>query len=561
MQSKANSTKNFYVHLIDRSRHCNCDCRTLHHQHSLIDSHAKEYQEQQQSPSCLLPSSPGSSSGQTIVIPENYSAQVALTPTSPSSLSSPALALPTDQGYHQAKEFVINSRSKTDITFHPSLATLRCPVESSSVPPEDHRVVSSPSPAFSRSFCQGYRKFFGTIKKTLHLDTYLPGRLRRSSMAMFRRPFEAVELDSPTVFEMPASQPVELECPDATEPPGLSVSSNRQPSGMQTDLNEMGSWSNICDMPAELPELHPPSYGSFAQGPEVVKEPVEKPALYLGGADDFQGSAASGSFQPFFHSTQRATPGPERAVEPLSTCYPRSITFPDTLLTNAITSPTPTYQTPSGYLIRERSPRLPILKLNTVNIQGKYLSPASSRRPSVQSGTSGDSSPWSLTQASTATPQSSNPSSGMRSSSQSFHYAAAHWSPDYLQPYSHSNGVFSPDVDLSSAMPKTPASLLVPAFPRDKMRFNDASPAAASPAAANAPNNFLDSFVQADEWEFLFADPSAHATTARGRWGILFDLFLRPGKVVPSFLAYTLKLVVWRTADTLGDSVTARYHE
>lgn len=524
MHQKATSTKNFYVQLvrpirgprllltywadyslslIDRSRNCGCDCHSVRHQHSLIDLRSKGHQEHKYAPYNYSPGSSDLSTNRAIIEPEDHCTQVASTLTAPRHPSTTS-ALPTEKESCLAGDSVAESPSRSESPLHNPSSTFKNPAVDGFSRPSVVSPLSYPTPSLSRSICQDCRKFVGGIKERLHLNTLLPRRFRRGPKTTAPPSSQAAELDSSTMYEMPVPQSAELESPTTGQPTSLIPAAHYQDNDMMMALNALGSWSDMSELPADYPMSPSTSRGQFVQNSTVAKGPGDHQALHLGGSNDFAEPIQSDTFDLLSPSIQNRISSPTQAGVPSHSHINDFLGFPDWPQADITPTPPPNYQTSLNNMARPRSPRLPTLKVDTVGIQGKYLSPQSSRRPSFQASPSGSApsqcssttrsvaqlSPWSLTQASSATPLSSHPSSGQKSSARSFHYASAPWSSEYALLGVSDDILFSPHVEkhLTTTESSTPGFNDMPSY---RNLFDDASAKKDNPPMTNTTNMFF----------------------------------------------------------------------
>lgn len=474
----------------------------MRHQHSLIDLRSKGHQERKHTPYNCSPGSSDPSTNRTVIEPEHYCTQVASTLSAPRHPSTTS-ALPTEKESCLAGDSVAKSPSRSKSPLRTPSLTFQKPAVDGFSRPSIVSPLPSP-PSLSRSICQDCRKFVGGIKERLHLNTLLPRRFRRGPKTITPSSIQAVELDSSTMYEMPVPQSAELESPTTAQPTSLIPAAHCQDNDMMTALNALGSWSDMSELPADFPMSPSTSRGQFVQNSTVAEGHGDHQALHLGGANDFAEPLQPDTFDLLSPSLQNPIPNTTRAGVPSNSHINDFLNFPDWQQADITPTPPPNYQTSVNNMARPRSPRLPTLKVDTVGIQGRYLSPQSSRRPSFQASPSGSVpsqcssttrsvaqlSPWSWTQALSGTPLSSHPSSGQKSSARSFRYASAPWSSEYALLGVSDDVLFSPNVEkhLTATENSTPGFNDMPSY-RDL--FDDASPRKDNPSTTNTTDMFF----------------------------------------------------------------------
>lgn len=235
-----------------------------------------------------------------------------------------------------------------------------------------------------------------------------------------------MELPGSVLYELSGQQPAyqdpiaELESPQAA--------------GQLAELAAIGTWD---EMSAEPYHYHDEQANQFLS-PVDVREGRPSRDLYLGGSNDFPAPVPSTPLDIDSLSNQPPIgmfiPNAHNMASHLDLAQPMDSSASD----YSISYPAPTYQGSSSRSVRHRSPEIPNLTVQTGGIQGTFLPPPSSRRPSCQSSLTANtpshyssatpsscsrvSPAWSLTQASSATPLSSNPSAGFNSSHHSFQW-------------------------------------------------------------------------------------------------------------------------------------------
>lgn len=352
--------------LIDRSRNCACDCKTIQHKHSLIRICSKEARTQTSSPTSPLSPLVDSFCGQTSVASGNQLYQTTSAPGI-QRCSSPSSAFPEEKVAYTPWDSTTRGVPISDLCPSYLPVSPHFSVEEELIQPDTAPPLNRSSLGTSKPFHQRCRGLLRRLKEKTRPPFRIPhGRHRSTS-----HPPAEMDGQESSIQELPGSYdhggsyPNQFTGQRASQPFGCVYAA---------DLLGIGS-SFTAELPAEQNTVQ---FGNF-NNTRVLDDAG---GLFLGGANDFPSSA--GPYELPVPPNQDGTlTVPTENIQPQLNFGTPAQTL-DFSQPNAVSNPTHLFTRGNG----PRSLNPPTLTLQTENIQGRNISYPSSRRLSWQSSIS-----------------------------------------------------------------------------------------------------------------------------------------------------------------------------